>query len=95
MNSNSWVNDILQTLLSIARDKGAHRIRVVNLSVYDQHINPNDLTQTFESLADHTIAQGAHLHIRCLAKNSIDRHLDFSTASNLSAPIRLDSVELG
>jgi Zn finger protein HypA/HybF involved in hydrogenase expression len=81
--------------LSIAHDKGAHHIRVINLSVYDQHINPNDLTQTFQALADHTIAQGAHLHIRCLDKNSSDPHFDFITAGKMPTPIRIDSVELG
>jgi Zn finger protein HypA/HybF involved in hydrogenase expression len=87
------LSEILEIILSRAKDKSAKHIRVVQLAVYDPHIQPAELIQTFERLTQDTLVQGARLYIRSCKHNSLPT-LGPLTITHTSPPIRLDSIEL-
>lgn len=88
MDEDALLRDILRSILEIAQERGAHCIRVINLSVYDQHYNPDEITLKFQDLASDTLAQQARVYVHCRTPHTNDG------APPTAPGIRIDSIEL-
>ncbi len=86
MDEVNLMQSVLNTLLGKSNDGKTSRIRVVNLSVYNQEVDSKELERAFESLTLNTIAQGAHLHVR--------RGDTTLKGFSIDSTIRLDSFEM-
>ena len=93
MNESVIAQRFLQSLLSTAQHCGAHHVRVINLAVYDDRIDPAKFTVALETLAHGTLAEAARLHIRCCALDSLP--LPNSVLTKLkSDAVHLDSMQV-
>lgn len=90
MDEAALIQDLLNRMLDKTEGARKRRVRVVNLSVYDKNIDPDELTHAFRTLTFNTMAQGANLHVRRCENISKDSSLAPCPASL----IRLDSLEL-
>ncbi len=94
MDEAALIQDLLDRMFEKTRkNPKATRVRVVNLSVYDKGVDPDELTRAFRTLTSNTIAQGANLHVR-RCENIFKAATADSPASCPASSIRLDSLEL-
>ena len=89
MDKGIRLEELMQKMLSETPSPKNKRVRVVNLSVYDQSIDANELTRIFKFVTVNTSAQNAQLHVRRSEANSKDTTLAFPVT-----PVRVDSLEL-
>lgn len=94
MDETTLMQDIVQKMFVTAQGTKAKHIRVVNLSVTDEHIDPDKLTRAFETLTFTTMAQGARLHVRRDENVSQYSMVDSIFFGKTTSPVRLDSLEL-
>ena len=87
------IQELVQKMLDETQGTKNKRVRVVNLSVYDQSIDPNELTRAFKTLTFNTVAQDAKLHVRRSENISTDSTLGSPSFFPIT-PVRLDSLEL-
>jgi Zn finger protein HypA/HybF involved in hydrogenase expression len=92
MDEDALLRDILKSILGIAQERGAHYIRVINLSVYDQHYNPDEIALKFQDLASDTLARQARVYVHCRTPHPSDLAND--VAPPTAPGIRIDSIEL-
>lgn len=94
MDETTLMQDIVQKIFTTAQGTKAKHIRVVNLSVSDEHIDPDKLTRAFETLTFTTMAQGARLHVRRDENVSPYPMVDLLFVGKPTSPVHLDSLEL-
>ncbi|MBI5031137.1 MAG: hypothetical protein HZB51_11460 [Chloroflexi bacterium] len=93
MDNAVRLEELVQKMLNETQGAKNKRVRVVNLSVYDQSIDPLELTRVFKSVTFNTPAQDAQLHVRRSENTSKDSTHN-SPSSTPFTPVRLDSLEL-
>ena len=94
MDEQEIVQRILQSMLGTVTSLGTHHVRIVNLAVYDQRLDSDVFTTSFEMLARGTIAQDARVHLRFRTTESLIQLPDHVFAKLKTDGVCLDSVEV-
>lgn len=94
MNETSMMRDVLQRIFVTAKSVQAKHVRVINLTVCDEQVDPNKLISAFETLTFTTIAQGARLHVQRNQNPAPPHQGNLPALSKSPIPVQLDSVEL-
>ncbi len=94
MDEKEVAHKVLRSMLGTVEPLGTHRVRIVNLSVYDQHFDPDAFTTSFETLAHGTIAQDARVNLRFPAGEALGNLPAVISAKLISDRVCLDSVEV-
>jgi Zn finger protein HypA/HybF involved in hydrogenase expression len=94
MDEQEIAQKILQSTLGTVTALGTHRVRIINLSMYDQRLDPDAFTTSFETLTRGTIAHGARVRLRFRTTESLAQLPDYIFAKLKTDGVCLDSVEV-
>jgi Zn finger protein HypA/HybF involved in hydrogenase expression len=94
MDEYGLAQRVLQTTLGAVVSLGTRCVRCINLSVYDQRLDPEMFATSFETLARGTVAQDARVRLRFCTTESLTQLPVHVFAKLETDRVRLDSVEI-
>jgi Zn finger protein HypA/HybF involved in hydrogenase expression len=94
MDEQEIARKVLRSMLGTVTALGTHHVRIVNLSMYNQRLDPEVFTTSFEKLTRGTIAQDARVRLRFRTAESLAQLPDYVFAKLKTDGVCLDSIEV-